>query len=119
MSVTFTFGPHTITALLIVRDDLDYESRTIVHNLLGTDTPAVSLLPRLSRAGRLEILFSDPAAAKSAAATLSIGIPFQLTDTDRPDRNMRLVVTGTITTHTDPVTQHRALMTLPFREVPQ
>lgn len=120
MSATFTVtGVGSWSPLLIIGDDLSRESRTVIHDLLNSSTPAVSFLPTLHRSGTFDLLVENATSAASARALFSSNAPVTLVDTDRPDRSMRFVVgPGRIAQVTDPETQRRILMTVPFQEVP-
>ncbi len=119
MSATFTAaGIGSWSPLLIIGDTLSRKARAVVHNLIGSDEPDVSFLPTIARAGTLELLVADRVSAQLGLALLSSARPIYLVDTDRPDRNMRLVVTGDITQVTEPETQRLIIVTVPVQEIP-
>lgn len=118
-TTTFTAaGLPPWTPVLVHGDAHKREARSIVHELLGSSTPAVSFLPTLPRSGRLDILAANSTSAAAGLALFSAAKPVTLTDTTRPDLNMRFVVVGDVTQVTDDETQELILMTVQFQEVP-
>lgn len=118
-TTTFTAaGIAPWTPVLVTGDDLKRQTRTSVHELLGSGTPAVSFLPTLTRSGRFDIVSADAVDAALGLALLSSARPIALVDVDRPDLNMRLVVVDDVAIHTDKETQKLILMSVNFQEVP-
>lgn len=120
MTATFTAaGVSPWSPLMIIGDDHARETRTVIHDLINDETPAVSFFPALRRSGTLELLVQDATSAAAALALFTRLAPITLTDTDRPDRSMRFVVgPGKINQRTDIATQRRIIMSVPFQEVP-
>lgn len=119
MSATFTVpGVGSWTPQLVTRDPHRRRTRVVVHELLGSGTPGVTILPTLARSGTLTILTTGPTQAASGLQLLSAGQPVALTFSDRPDLSMRFVVTGDIEQETDEETAQLVILQVPFQEVP-
>lgn len=118
-TTTFTAaGIAPWTPVLVHGDAHKRQARAVVHELLAASTPAVSFLPTIARAGRLDILAANPASAAAGMALFSAAKPITLADATRPDLAMRFVVVGDVTQQTDTDTQECVLLTVQFQEVP-
>ncbi|WP_449279623.1 hypothetical protein [Leucobacter sp. GX0328] len=116
-TTTFTAaGMPAWTPTLVTDDKLGRRARAIVHELLGAAAPAVTFLPTLVRAGDLGIVCKTPAEAATGLALFAAARPITLADTARPDLNMRFIVAGEISQHTDTDTGV-VLLSVPVQEV--
>ncbi len=119
MSDTMTVpGVGTWSPLLVLSDNLTKPSRTIIHELIGTQIPDVTLRPGLLRKGTLKLLTKDAADAATGLLVLDAGQPITFVS-ERPQLSMRFVVTEPgIGWETDPETLKRVVyLTVPFQEV--
>lgn len=92
---TISNGVTTITPTVKISYADSYESRNIVHPLLGGGV-AVTFGGTPKRTGTLELIFSNETDANTAYVFFRDSFVFQLTDTDAPTTNMNFVVAGNI-----------------------
>jgi hypothetical protein len=72
-----TNGADTFTPTVVDGYDSARESRSIIHNILGRETPDVTIRPAALRAGTLRIVF-DEAASKACEDAHATGVVFSL-----------------------------------------
>lgn len=103
---------------------LDFQTnrpaRTIVHELLYAETPAVSMAPPGSRRGTLRYLFYTAAEAQACAEMHAELAVFTLTAAiSNVTETIRYVVAGgDLALSIDPETQLVTILDIPFQEVP-
>lgn len=117
MATTISNGTDTLTPKLINGWEATREARTIVHDILGTNEPAVTLRPQGHRTGKLEIVVgTDASLAASIESMLCAGDLLTLASTERPTLGMSFVVAGDVVTRLDD-TRQVWLIDAEFREV--
>lgn len=79
---TISDGTTTITPILIDGYESNRASRNVVHPILGTNVPAVSLRPAALRTGHLTALVENRAAAVALESVLAGANLLTFTDTD-------------------------------------
>lgn len=119
MSDTFTVpGIGSWSPVTTLSDPFTKPSRTIVHELIGTQVPDVTLRPGLLRKGEFQLLTNNAADAAAGLLVLSSGQPITLMS-ERAQLSMRFVVTEpgikweTIAETRDLV----VILSVPFQEV--
>lgn len=116
MATTITNGTDTLTPTLIDGWEATREARTIVHQILGSNEPAVTLRPQGLRAGTLEIVVgTDASLAASIEEMLCAGELLALASTSQPV-GMSFVVSGDVTTRLN-ATRKVWLISAEFQEV--
>jgi len=115
---TISDGTTTITPILIDGYESTRASRNVVHAILGTPNPSVSLRPAGLRTGRLSALFENRAAAVALENVLAGAHVFTFTDTDTT-LSMLFVLDGDgqIITRLDPDTRRRWTVEWAYAEV--
>ena len=96
MSATITAdngGGTTVPHFIIVPYETGWESRSVVHDLIGGGIAVSVVAPRL-RAGDMDLLYLTEADAFACAALHGIRTSFTLVESDRPHLNMTYVVDG-------------------------
>lgn len=117
MATTITSGSTTLTPELVLGWESVQDSRNIVHPIIGSANPDVTLKPANLRTGTLEMLFltaADAEEARIAHATLGV---FQLVSTEITYADMYYVVSGSINTTLEDVTRHLWTFSIDFQEV--
>lgn len=109
---TISDGVDTVTPILIDGYEATRESRNVVHVIIGTPEPAVTLRPAGPRRGTLTALFATRADALAAEAILAADDVLTFADPDVPSLSMTFVVDGDVTVGLDDET--RALWTVAF-----
>jgi hypothetical protein len=106
-----TTSPHFVT----VPYETQWESRNVVHDLIGGDI-AVSIVPPRPRSGALELLYLSEGEAFACAALHREPTAFVLTETDRPLIGMTYILTDSarVTLGTD---VHAWIVTIGYQEV--
>lgn len=91
---------------------------TLVHTILGSPNPDVSLRPAAPRAGTLELVFATATDAVAAESVIVVPQVLTITDPDVSQIGMDFVVTGgAIELELDPATVKVWLLRVPFLEV--
>lgn len=119
MSDTLTVsGVGTWSPRLVLSDQHTKPVRTIIHELIGTQIPDVTLRPGLLRKGTLKLFANDAADAAAGLLVLDAGQPITLVS-ERAQLSMRFVVTEPgIGWETDTDSRTRVVyLTVPFQEV--
>lgn len=113
---TITDGVTTITPTVRLNASDAYESRNIVHELLGGGV-AITFGGEPKRIGTLDLYFNSEASANTAYLFLKNGFVFQLADTDAATLDMTFVIAGTISRKWDGETLNSWLVSFDFQEV--
>jgi hypothetical protein len=103
--------------LLVLGYETSWAAGNIVHNIIGTTLPAVTLRAAGYRTGTLSLLYSDEALAQAAVQLHRKAARFSLTDTDRPSINMTYVASGSISLRLDPETLTIWVLEIDYTEV--
>ncbi len=116
MSTTISNGDDTLTPALVNGWEATREARTIVHDILGTNEPAVTLRPHKLRSGTLEIVVgTDAVLAAALDGMLSAGDVLTLASTEQPV-GMAFVASGDVKLSLDD-TRMVWLIEVDFQEV--
>lgn len=94
----------------------DWESRNIIHDLIGGGI-AVSLVAPRPRSGTYEVLYQTEEAAYACVALHREETTFTLADTDRPSVGMTYVLNGQTSVRLDPDTLEWFIVTIGYQEV--
>lgn len=113
---TISDGVTTITPTVRLNVSDSYDSRNVVHELMGGGV-AITFGGEPKRTGSLELFFNSEASANTAYLFFKNGYVFQLTDTEAPTSNMNFVVAGKISRAWDGQTVHSWLLSVDFQEV--
>lgn len=89
----------------------------VLHTVIGTAAPTVTLRPATLRSGVLTLLFADQDAAFHCEAMHAEPGIFTVYESTAPWATMTYVVAGDITADLDPDTQSVWFVTVAFQEV--
>lgn len=102
MATTISNGTDTLTPALVDGWDAERSARTIVHEILGTNEPAVTLRPHGLRTGTLTVVVGTSATlAGQLDDMLRAGDVLTLASTEQPSVGMTFVANGRIRTSLD------------------
>lgn len=93
------------------------QAGTIVHAVLGSATPDITLRPAQRRAGEFELLFDSEHAAAAAESLLARGELCSVLSQERDSVEMVFVVTGRISRTLDDDTRDMWLVRFGFQEL--
>ncbi|MGN8245296.1 hypothetical protein ACTHAM_002415 [Cellulomonas soli] len=94
---TMTRGATVLTPVDVLGWSLSRPSRSVVHDLLGTDEVEVTVRPAGPRTGTLRTLWTDHTSALAAAAALAVpGGAWVVAVPERPGLSMTALVTGDV-----------------------
>lgn len=117
MTTTISNGTTALTPQLVDGYEAARESGNLVHSIIGSTEPAITLRPANMRSGELRIVVgSDRALALQFEALLAGGTVCALADTD-VDVAMSFVVTDSISTELDDETRAVWIVVCGFQEV--
>lgn len=116
MAAIISNGSTTISPTIRLNAATSYESRNIVHELLGGGV-AVTFGEYPLRTGELQLLFTSEASAAAAVAFFKDGYVFELTDPDVSTLNVYFVVTGEFGYELQEDTLNAWLVTIQYQEV--
>jgi len=115
---TITHSTGTITPTIVDGFTSTRESGTLVHPILGSENPDVTLRPAALRAGILTLVFASASAATAAEMVMASAQVLTLTDPDVSQIGMSFVVTGGgIELDLDRESRSAWLLRVPFQEV--
>lgn len=118
MSTIITSGSETITPVLVTGYGSSRESANIIHTVLGSPNPDVTIRPAALRSGTLSLLFDDEAESLAAELLHTTGQTFAVVSTERASVEMTYVVgRGTIDRELDDATRDAWIVRVPFQEV--
>ncbi|SEM73281.1 hypothetical protein [Cryobacterium luteum] len=116
MTSTISYDGGTIVPQLVLGYAASRRSRNVVHELLDSPDPAVTLRPAGRLTGVLELFFLDFATAHACELAHKTAGIFTFTDTDLPAAGMRYITTDTTDITLDD-TRRRCIVSVPFQEV--
>lgn len=116
MSTTISDGTNTLTATVMDGYSATRQSRNVVHRILGSNAPAVSLREASLRSGKHRLMFTSQTVAEDAAAMLGAGVEITLADTDRSNVGMTFVVSGNLSIELDDETRDLWLVEFEYQE---
>lgn len=118
MSTTISNGTNTLTPRLVSGWKHTRESRSIVHDILGTSAPAVTLRPAALRSGTLLVVVgTDDNLVASMEGMFSAGDVLTIASTERPLVDMSFVAVGDVTVTLDDETRTVWTIEVDFQEV--
>jgi len=118
MATTISDGTDTLTPELVDGWEATRAGRTILHTILGSNSPAATVRASAPRTGTLRVVVgTDPSLAADIEAMLSAGKLLTLASTERAAVNMTFVVSGQVTTSLDSETRSVWLIEAEFQEV--
>ena len=120
MATTITAGVGTTAApdlLTVASYKASRAGRTIVHDVLGSATPDVTVRPAGPPTGTMTLVYASEAEARACQALLCTADVFTLHDTVRPQAGMRFVVNGAVGLELDESTQRVWTVTVDFMQV--
>lgn len=92
MTTTISDGTSTLTAAVMDGYTATRRGRNVVHAILGSNAPAVSLRDAALRTGSHRLVFASQSVAEAACAMLGSGVEVTIDDTGQPAVNMTFVV---------------------------
>lgn len=117
MATTITSGATTITPELVTGWETDQETRNIIHPIIGSANPDVTLKPANLRTGTIELLFLTASDANDARLAHATGGVFQLVSTELSVVDMYYVVSGNINTVLEDSTRNVWTLSVDYQEV--
>lgn len=117
MSVAISNGVDEFTPLIVTRHDYVFPNRNILHDIIGSNEPAVTLREAGLRKGSLSLRVADADAAAAAKAILGSASALTFTDSVTPSESMTFVLDGDIRVTLDSVTLLRRVIEFDYAEV--
>lgn len=114
---TVTSGASTLTPLLVDGFRAERAAANLVHTIIGSNAPAVTLRTARLRTGTLNFLCADLTAALAIEALHAAASIVTLADTDLPPLGMAYIVSGSLTLEVDDSTRSRWWVRVEFQEV--
>ncbi|MGA1838466.1 hypothetical protein VD659_16225 [Herbiconiux sp. 11R-BC] len=115
MTITSSSGDAT-SPPLVLGYSWTHEVRNIVHPLLNTAQPAVTLRTGGAKRGTLRLFYLNEADALFAAQMHTGLAAFTILDSDHPALAMRYAVVGSVSVELDPSTMRRWVVSVDFQE---
>lgn len=113
----FTSGATTLTPLLIEGYRSTRDAGNLVHQIVASEWPAITLRPARPRTGRLRILCATLTEALAMEALHAGAAVVQLVDAEVPARNMTYVSSGEISVALDERTLTKCYVSVDFQEI--
>lgn len=110
-------SPRRIEPVLFTGYESTRQSGTIIHPVLGSSTPDVTLRPAQRRSGEFEMLFDSEHAAAAAESLLARGELCSVRSQERDSVEMIFVVTGRIARTLDDETRDMWIVRFGFQEL--
>lgn len=117
MSASFATGATTITPILVDGFNSDRDSRTLVHAIIGTSTPAVAVQDAGLRTGNATLLFPSLEDAQDAEDSFKLAAVWTYTDPDHAGISMSFVITGQLHTELESQSRDLGIVTFGYQEV--
>ncbi len=120
MTSQITGGASPVYPNMILGYESTRDGGSLVHPILGTSNPDVSLRPAKLRGGTLKLAFLAESAesdSKSAEDQLSSATVFTLLDDDRTTVGMQFIVSGPIRRLLDPESRRAWTVEVEYTEV--
>jgi hypothetical protein len=117
MATTISNADDTLTPLLVEGWQSSRETGTVLHVVLGSNSPAVTVRPARLRTGTLRTLWDDFTVACIVEQALAAGAVWTLADDDRPEIGMTFVVSGAVELELDDETRRIAWVSFEYTEV--
>ncbi|HWU29340.1 MAG TPA: hypothetical protein VN041_09655 [Microbacterium sp.] len=118
MVTTITHSSGIIVPDIMDGFDAARDAGTLIHPVLGSPDPDVSLRPAGRRSGELRLVFSSAAGAVTAETVLAVPQVLALSDPDVGAVAMSFVVAGgQLRVEIDDETRSAWVLSVPFQEV--
>lgn len=118
MTTTITIAGTTYTPTLVDGYESHRRAQSIVHVVIGSATPDVTLRPALMRTGVLRLVFASEAESKACETAHAGAVTCQLASTDRASIPMTYVVAdGDVVRTLDDQTRNVWILQIPFQEI--
>lgn len=114
---TMSDGVTTVAPLLVLGWSASNPLRSVVHAVLGSTVPDVTLRPSGDRTGTLEVLCEDEAQANEVVALHTQGVVYTLTEDVLTSISMDYVVAGEVVATLEDQTRRRWVVSIPYAEV--
>jgi hypothetical protein len=114
---TLSDGVTTVTPILVDGYTSTRESGNVVHTIIASASPEVTLRAARLRTGTLVLLFATQAEALAAEALHALPVVLTLADPDVSGINMSYVAHGTIVVELDDQTRELWTVSVDFQEV--
>lgn len=112
-----TDGSTTVAPMLVLGWNAANALRSVVHAVLGSSSPDVTLRPSATRTGTLEVLCEGESQANEIVAMHTQGVVLTLIEDDLTSISMDYVVSGEVVAVLEDVTRQRWIVTIPYAEV--
>lgn len=117
MATTITYGATTLTPTLVVGYESTQETANVIHEILGSLTPSVTVRGMKARTGTLITLWTTPEDAEACRLLHeNLGV-FALASTELPQANMDYIVAGAVTIVLDEETQRVWTVSIDYQDV--
>lgn len=116
MTALITQGTATIVPQLVLNYRASRSSRNVLHELVESQDPAVTLRSTGLRRGTLQLLFAGPVSAGTAATVLARTGLFAYSDSGNSSNNMSFYVDGDITKSQAEAGSAAWIVTVDFQE---
>lgn len=117
MTSTISTTEDTFTPILVNGYEASRASGNVIHNVLSSNTPAVTLRESRLRTGTLTALFGTLDLAQALETALTSGAVLYFYDTDHPTLALPFVCTGEVTVALDEDTRNAWTVEWEFQEV--
>jgi hypothetical protein len=114
---TFNDGTDDYTPIVVNGFEAARASRTFVHSIIGTNSPAIALQPSDLRSGTLTTLWPTLTDAEEFEGALAAGAVWTVSDGTTPEVNMSFVVSGDVGIQLDPDSLVLGIVRVEFQEV--
>jgi hypothetical protein len=114
---TLTDGIETVVPMMVLGWSGINANRTVIHPLIGSAEPDVTLRPSSTRTGTMAILCADEAEMIAVRDLHTEGAVLTLTEDVVVSLDMTYVVSGDVTWELDTTTRTRWTVTVPYTEI--
>ncbi|WNM25245.1 hypothetical protein [Demequina capsici] len=117
MSTTVTDGVTTLTPILVTGWSSTRLARNVLHDIVGTEWPEVTLRPAAPRSGTLQLLCATLADGVAMEAFHAQAKVLTLADPESAPLGMNYVASGRIDLDIDEDTRDKWIVSVEFKEV--
>jgi len=117
VSVAISNGTDEFSPLIVTRNDYSRPNRNILHAIIGSNEPAVTLRELGLRKGTMQLRVADAAAEVEATTILGSASVKTYTDSVTASESMSFVIDGDVRTSLDSVTLLRRVIEFDYAEV--
>ena len=112
MPTTFTSSAGTITPVLVLGYETSSQSRNVLHEVIGAQSPSVTFGGETLRSGTLNLFFDTHATAWGARNFFTSNVVWTLTSTDQAGMAMTFVRQGDLSMELNTETTKESVWTL-------